>query len=101
MTCGVPVRHVDPDGRRWGSLKAMASAYGLTAQCVNARLKRGLSLKQALKPKGSVRHPRTGELVTWVALAEEVGITSAAMRLRYAKGSPLGAPRRRQARKVM
>lgn len=96
MTCGIPVPHVDPDGRRWGSLKAMAHAYGLTPQCVNDRLRRGLTLKQALAPKGSVRHPKTGALVTWVQLAVEVGVTTAAIRFRYATGAPLCAPKRRK-----
>lgn len=91
----------DPDGRTWGSFRSMCHAYGLTHGGVYSRLKKGASLKAALRPKGSLRHPRTGEMVTWQALAREVGITPYALRLRWEKGADLLAPKRTNAKQCL
>jgi hypothetical protein len=77
---------VDPEGRKWGSLAIMASAYGLSGQTVHARLRRGLTLAQALRPVGSVKHPRTGLWVSWKALAKDLGVSESGLRRRYNEG---------------
>lgn len=81
----------DPAGRQWGSLAIMASAYGLSGQTVHARLQRGLTLVQALRPVGSVKHPVTGEWMSWRALAKDLGRSESGLRRRYNEGLPLTA----------
>ena len=86
--------YTDPMGRQWGTVRAMADAYGLHPTTVRRRLREGWSVARAVTPPG-IEHPVTGERVTLRALAREVGISHAGMAWRAATGVDLmKAPRR-------
>lgn len=89
----------DPSGREWASIGACASAHGLSRQVVVYRLSKGLSLKQALQPKGAIKHPTTGEQTTWRSLSEESGVSIDALLHRYKRGAPLLSEYRHKPRK--
>lgn len=89
---GARRRYTDPQGRAWASLRAMADAYGLGVETVRLRLARGATIRAALAPVGSVKDPRTGEIVRWVDLERETGIPLSTLRWRFINGRPLLAP---------
>lgn len=86
---GTRKRYTDPQGRAWASLRAMADAYGLGVETVRLRLARGATIRAALAPVGSVKDPRTGEIVRWVDLERETGIPLSTLRWRFVNGRPL------------
>lgn len=84
--------YVDPQGRAWGTLRALADAHGVHPYTLGRRLRQGWGMARALTPRGVV-HPVTGDRVTLRALAAEVGITHGAMAYRDAAGVDLLIPK--------
>jgi len=85
------VSYADPQGRTWGTLRALADAHGVHPYTLGMRLRQGWGLARALIPPGVV-HPVTGERVTRRALAAEVGISPQAIGWREAMGRDMMAP---------
>lgn len=83
--------YVDPQGRTWGTLRALADAHGVHPYTLGRRLRQGWGMSRALTPRGVV-HPVTGERVTLRALAAEVGVSPQAIGYREAMGLDMMAP---------